>query len=211
MARPRNEELKEKIVLAAWTQFHERGYGATSYSSIAEACDISRNLAQYHFPKKELLAIAFMERLLSECQEALGYDDESLIGNYRRVFEVGCCYFEFLLQHGYRQFLLDIIASRELTEDILAFNQSWALTHIGALGLDQLSQADVTRSVVMHMGGFYELLYHCLRNDEPFDIGGGLRYVMEDFVLALGTPKETAQNLFAENPDVHETAARISL
>ena len=63
----------------------------------------------------------------------------------------------------------------------------------------------------MHMGGFYELLYHCLRNDEPFDIGGGLRYVMEDFVLALGTPKETAQNLFAENPDVHETAARISL
>lgn len=211
MARPRNEELKEKIVLAAWTQFHERGYDATSYSSIAEACDISRNLAQYHFPKKELLAIAFMERLLSECQEALGYDDESLIGNYRRVFEVGCCYFEFLLQHGYRQFLLDIIASRELTEDILAFNQSWALTHIGALGLDQLSQADVTRSVVMHMGGFYELLYHCLRNDEPFDIGGGLRYVMEDFVLALGTPKETAQNLFAENPDVHETAARISL
>ena len=141
MARPRNEELKEKIVLAAWTQFHERGYDATSYSSIAEACDISRNLAQYHFPKKELLAIAFMERLLSECQEALGYDDESLIGNYRRVFEVGCCYFEFLLQHGYRQFLLDIIASRELTEDILAFNQSWALTHIGALGLDQLSQA----------------------------------------------------------------------
>ena len=211
MARPRNEELKEKIVLATWTQFHERGYDATSYSSIAEACDISRNLAQYHFPKKELLAIAFMERLLSECQEALGYDDESLVGNYRRVFEVGCCYFEFLLQHGYRQFLLDIIASRELTEDVLAFNQSWALTHIGALRLDQPSQADVTRSVVMHMGGFYELLYHCLSNDEAFDIAESLRYVMEGFVLSLGASEETARNLFAGSPDVHEAAARISL
>ena len=211
MARPRNEELKERIVLAAWAQFHERGYDATSYSSIAEACDISRNLAQYHFPKKELLAIAFMERLLSECQEALGYDDGSLIGDYRHVFEVGCCYFEFLLQHGYRQFLLDIIASRELTEDILTFNQSWALTHIGARQLDKLSEENVTRSVVMHMGGFYELLYHCLRNDEPFDIADGLRYVMEDFVLALGTPEETARSLFVENPDVQAAAAHISL
>ena len=54
MPRPKNEELKTQIERAAWAQFRAQGYNATTYATIGRACGISRALAQYHFPKKEL-------------------------------------------------------------------------------------------------------------------------------------------------------------
>ena len=36
------------------------------------------------------------------------------------------------------------------------------------------------------MGGFYELLYHCLQRDERIDIAFELRLVMVAFAQALG-------------------------
>lgn len=127
MARPKNDKLKNKIAQVAARQFAERGYNATSYTTIAEECLISRNLVQYHWPKKELLAVRYMEDMLSQCVADLGFADEDLVDDYDRMTAVGTRFISTLLEtEGTRRFLKDIIASRDLTEVVLTFNLNWA-------------------------------------------------------------------------------------
>ena len=186
MPRPKNEELKARIRKEAWRQFRTQGYTATSYSSIAEACQVNRALVQYHCPKKERLAIGFLERLLAASCDALGFSDEDLLGNYPRIYQVGCCYFGFLMQRGYRQFLMDIITSRETTETMLAFNGGWTLAHAGVPMPEGPTLAAVKHAVITRMGGFYELLYYCLKTGEAMDVPPELAGVVDAFARALG-------------------------
>lgn len=185
MARPKNDELKAQITAAVRRQFLEQGYRATSYSTIAQECGISRNLVQYHFPKKEQLAEAFMESLLEECMDELGLGEADLVGDFANTKAVGARYFSKLLaSEGSRRFLQDVLASRDMTEDILAFNLEWALSHVGA-GPAKTADARVRRSIVLHMGGFYELLYWSLRHGEAIDVPTELGGVVDAFQEAL--------------------------
>lgn len=185
MARPKNEELKSRIVAVVERQFMAQGYHATSYRTVAEECGISRPLVQYHFPKKEQLAEAFMANLLEKCMAELGLGEADLRGDFAAVKAVGVRYFEKLVaKEGSRRFLQDVLENRDMTEDILAFNLGWALEHVGA---DAAKTADprVQRSIVLHMGGFYELLYWSLKHGEPLNIEGELGLVVDSFERAL--------------------------
>ncbi len=214
MARPRNEELRKKILDAFWKSFQKVGYRTTSYGNIAHELDTTKALIQYHYPKKEQIAIAFMERLLNESMDVLHI--ESTAGEteaFADLYRLGQVYFTFLLQEdGYRLFLYDVIRSRDLTEDVLAFNESWALEFAGYDAAEQPEHSGVNaveRSVIVNMGGFYELLYHCLKNDQPFDVGAGLHDVLEAFVCAFGNDRDLAADVLASgtmNSDELESA-----
>ncbi len=185
MARPQNTELKERIEQAASELFSQVGYDATTYAAIAKRCGISRNLVQYHYKKKELLAIAFMKRLLASVQENLGYTDDDLEGNITAIYQVGVGFFTSLVQdEGYRTFLQDILRGRDLTETILVFDNDWALSHLRVY--DEQHRDEILRSVIRHMGGFYELLYYSLKNDQPMDIEEELKRVVRAWAEAAG-------------------------
>ena len=81
------------------------------------------------------------------------------------------------------QALADVIRDRDLTGEVLAFNASWALERSGAASEDVPD--DVMRTVVTHMGGFYELLYFCLKEGLPFDVRTELPPVVKAFEDAL--------------------------
>lgn len=66
---------------------------------------------------------------------------------------------------------------------MLAFNASWALERSGVASGDVPD--DVMRTVITHMGGFYELLYFCLKKGLPFDVRAELPPVVEAFEDAL--------------------------
>lgn len=184
MPRPKNEQLKAQIIAAAEQQFSEVGYDAASYTSIGKACGISRNLVQYHFPKKELLAIAYMERILNRCVEEHGLNEKALQNNFGAIKEIGSAFFNKLLSNsGTRIFLSDIISSRELTESVLAFNYEWAMKH--AEIPKSTKREEVLRTVIVRMGGFYELLFWSLRNNKPFDVARELGIVVDAFADAL--------------------------
>ncbi|MGI6590113.1 MAG: TetR/AcrR family transcriptional regulator [Eggerthellaceae bacterium] len=207
MGRPRNYKLKERIAKAACALFREQGYDDTSYADIAQACGIRKNLVQYHYPRKELFAIAFMERVLAEAQAALGYSNEDLRDDFGAIYRVGVCYFEYLLREGgYRTFLQDVIRNRDLTERILAFNIQWALERSNVDASHGDPEGDMVRSVVASMGGFYELLYYCLKNGYAFDVVAGLSVVMRTFVSSLGvSDAKTLQAVAPESIDAQAT------
>lgn len=184
MSRPKNEQLKSQILRVAEKQFATKGYKATSYTSIAETCGISRNLVQYHFPKKESLAIAYMESVLACSMKKLGLNDKNVRGDYAAIKKVGAAFFEALLaKPGTRLFLSDVISSRELTESVLVFNFNWAIERVDIPAEANLDA--VMRMVVARMGGFYELLYWSLKNDKPFDTEREIGLVVDAFAEAL--------------------------
>lgn len=246
MARPRNEELKEKIRREAWTLFHRVGYDAASFSLIAQACGISRNLVQYHFPKKELLAIDLMNRVLEQASCELGFsqaqpdtaaaaapalgagrteergaeggegrtrdgaEEHPLMpaGDFAAMHAIGSCFFGYFLRdEGWRRFLLDIISSRDLTESVLAFNARWAIDHSGVEMTEELSDK-VLRSVIVQMGGFYELLYSRLKSGRPFDAGEELLEVMRAFMRALGLSGSKADEILERRAAGEEQIAQ---
>lgn len=189
MARSENGEARRAIEQAAFDLFAEVGYAKTSYSAIAERCGITKALVQYYFRKKEELALGLLTRLLEESIDGLGLrgSDAPEAGRFGELWRIGTAYFDRMLclaPSGYRTFLQDVLASRELTGDVLAFNVGWACSY---LGRDAASLgSDASDDVIMSMGGFYELLYHALREGRPFDTARYLRRVVADFMRALG-------------------------
>ncbi len=200
MARPRNEKFRKKILNAFWKSFQKEGYRSTSYGNIAQELKTGKALVQYHFPKKEQLAIAFMERLLDESMDILHIKSTTDGSNvFVDLYRLGQVYFTFLLQeNGYRLFLYDVIRSRDLTETVLAFDASWALGFAGYDAAEQPEQSEVSavdRSVIVHMGGFYELLYHCLKNKQPFNVSVELHDVLEAFICAFDYDRDQAAEM----------------
>ena len=64
-----------------------------------------------------------MEKVLLQVQEELEISDANIIAEPMLLAAVGEGFFNFLLEtEGKRTFLQDIIRSRDLTEDVLAFN-----------------------------------------------------------------------------------------
>ena len=190
MARPENNDSRRRIEQAAFRLFKEEGYTKTSYSAIADACDMTKALVQYYFKKKEDLAIDLMRATLDECIDDLGYRgvESSEAERFRELLQIGTEYFGRLLaSDGYVSFLADILASRKLTETVLAFNAEWAYTYLGRG--DQTLDQDASDVVIMSMGGFYELLYHVLEEGRSMDIRPLLRRVVGDFMVSLGYTK----------------------
>lgn len=208
MARPKNDKLKNAIRLAAWRLFAREGYEATSYTAIAGEVGISRNLVQYHFPKKELLASELFSDVLSHTCQALELADDDLRNNLEGIYAVGTVYFTFLeSEEGLRPFLTDVLKSRTLTRDVCAFNAAWIFSHVadaqGSYEYDE--DAKAVRTLVGQLGGFFELLFYELERGRSLDAGEALSPVMKALATGLGYPMSqvyalTPRNALADAP-----------
>lgn len=194
MARPRNTELKKKILEAFRKSFRASGYDASSYSAIASMCGIQRNLVQYHYPKKEELARLLLDEVLDGTHEALGLTPDDLNDDFSALYSVCVCYFRFLLQDGaYGRLLHDIVRDRALMGRVIPLDATWVLSHLERR--TDASTARATNEIVASFGGYYALLYHALENNRAFDVAGELAPVMQAFMKADGyTDTEIERN-----------------
>lgn len=187
MPRPENPELKQRILDEADRLFRDRGYADTSYGEVAKAAGIAKGLVQYHFKKKQDLAFAVMDRVLRSAALALGYDkrpNEPTAATFGELYRIGQAFFAYLLRSGYRKFLVDVVGSLDLLDNVLAFNLDWALgyAHLS----ERTEEREVVETVVRSMGGFYSLMHYDLAHGMDINVARHLRTVMADFMLALG-------------------------
>lgn len=165
---PAPNQTKTEIAYSAWQQFRSLGYHTTTYASIAKDCSIGRSLVQYHFPRKEELAISLVSWALEQSGQCLGTTVENAVDDHVAFFKIGVCTFTFLLDRGFSRFLLEILESRAITEALLAMNVEWSLARTGpGFAADR---EKLVRAVVTNMGGFYDYLYHCLSVGKAFDV-----------------------------------------
>ena len=194
MPRPRNQALRDSIADAACSLFHECGYARASYTLIATRCGITRALVQYHWPRKEALAGEAMRRILATVETDAGEHDDGgpgdrpgigdrpNLGEGRPAGEavaVACGFYRALLSDsGWRRFLLDVLADRELAHRVLPVGVDWMASR---MGLDvRTMDADALDAAVCAMGGFHELLYRRLREGRYLDVEPFLRRVADE-------------------------------
>ena len=98
--RMENEPNKRSFILSqAFGLLMEKGYAKTSYTDIAKACQLTRPLVQYYFPKKEMFMQEFIERLIELCNTYLRQHKLNTGYCFVDFYLTGTMYFTFLLEN----------------------------------------------------------------------------------------------------------------
>jgi len=211
VARPKNIAGRDRVASAARRLFLTRGYTETSYAEIANACGCTRSLVQLYFPKKQLLAIDFFDKLLTAAIDYLTEHNMRTGNDFADMYVIGQLHFWFLLtDDNLRRFTLDILASRALTEEVLAFDAQWGFNFVAAD--PAVRESRLTGDTVMAMGGFYELLYQSLRHGHDLDdMPYWLRKVMVEFMIGFGHRHEDAVALLQAHEVDADQGAQIAV
>ena len=78
MARPRDEELDQKIIQAAADEFHQNGYGPMTLASVAKRADVRPGAVYTRFRDKKEMLISIIEHVsqVSESQTKIRVTDD---------------------------------------------------------------------------------------------------------------------------------------
>lgn len=201
LSRQKNKQNEEYIAKTAFALFLQKGYNKTTYQKIADATDNERTIVQLYFPKKELLIIEFLNRLLVHSIQYIDNCFPPMENSFVKLYQIGQIYFAFLIQHP--NLTLEIFADRTITEKILFLNEDWAYAF---LNMDaSYKNENLTEDIVMSMGGAYELIYRNITKGDTINIPRLLRKVVVSFMSSLGHERNAAETLLA----MHELNEQI--
>lgn len=170
--------LKEALLEAARQEFHEHGYAAASVSTIAARANAPKGSVYNHFPSKESMALAALDRYAESRAPSFDDKDSTPQSRIRAYF---AWMTDDLAQHSYAQgCMLGNFASetsfdsRTLREDVIRKFSVWAdslAVEIGkshpSWGATQCGRA--ARFLVDAWEGA-ALRAKTLRSREPFDL-----------------------------------------
>jgi AcrR family transcriptional regulator len=180
------------ITAAAFRLFMEQGYESTSYQDIARAAGVERNLVQYYFPKKRELIVMFMNKILRLADSAaakwLSPDDSPFV----RLYLTAQAHFGFLLDSRLSELTLDIVSDRQLTDDIIIFDETWLED---ALGTMMSGWTEFSDDMTMAVGGAYELCYRHLSRGETLDATALSKRLMIAFMVSFQFSSDEANAL----------------
>lgn len=198
MAAPRNDEERDRIYHAAIALFCQSGFNKVSYREIAEACDTSKSMVQYYFPKKELFASRFYEEhiegLARRAEELSPKSQDSLT-----LFALmGLMHFDFLLNDAPHKLLIDdLLENRALTDVVVSVQREWAKSH-----LPEGAAVTAEDALTIALGGAYELVYQRKKLGAPISALYIERAALMPFALVMGAPRQQVR-------DVLDSCARL--
>ena len=205
MARPRNEELYNRIKREAYHQLLSYGYTDTTYQSIATACGVTRAAVQNYYASKSDLALSFFSDLLGVIDDSVRRNRLHEENEFDTMFCIGQSFFYFLMKDlESRKLLFELTQSREITSEVLVFEYKWGLQFIGSERT--VTEEKFRDDVIVSMGGFYELLYQYLKGEEPFDLPTHLGRVVRSIMHDHGYGYEEAKAFIAAH---HMTGEEI--
>ncbi len=184
----------EYIYISAIKLFFEKGYDATSYTEIARTSGMKKSLVQYYFPQKEIFLIKFFHWFFGKTIE---YIQEYLPENSPKesiVFPLGQVFYSFLLKDKKAKlFTQDFLSHRDLTEQVITLDAEWLCNHL-EIG-KKSTRKEALENSLFSMGGFYEFVYHKLKNNEDFSLNDKLISSSLTFLLSLGYTHSEAMQL----------------
>lgn len=190
---------RERIGRAAFHLFRTIGFAKTSYTRIAEESGEGRPLVQYHFPKKDDLAVAFVERALQLIAGELDARKLADVDAGGRAVRMGQAYYAFLLHDdGMRAFTYGLLSNRQITSRIILVNLEQSLPLVAGDAENERLRAASMKAT----GGVYELLYDALGGTGE---AGGADLDPDDLALQ----NTAAYEAFAEDAVYSEAYERL--
>jgi len=146
------DATRARILEAAIALYTERGISATTMREIGERADVAPGTLRNHFPSREALDTAMVERLRTEGPlPPLSLFDGApdIVDRLRRLFEAAGTFFEGAARI-YRMWLRERMLTRPWLEAGAEYGERWeALMRLalGAVAADDLAM-DVLRAVL---------------------------------------------------------------
>lgn len=208
MGRPKNTQNRDLIAKTAFNLFVNKGYTKTTYKDIADNSSNDRTLIQYYFPKKELLIVDFLNKLLSISEKYIIEKSLKSDNNFVDLYIIGQIHFSFLLMNDEMKALtLDIVSNRAITKEIVFFNENWVFSFFNMSG--ELNK-ELSDDIVMIMGGAYELIYRYLSKGESLYVPHLLKKIMISFLTAIGYDNSTSKELLSNYELSEETLCKAN-
>lgn len=197
MARPKNIEGRSEIRRAAFELFMQQGYAATTYADIAAAVNRERTSVQGFFPKKELLAIDFMNSIVHG-NEQFARDEGLLTGDPTADFYViGQLNISFHVKdRGMRLFTQDALGDRSLMLGTLTYNEEWVERFMDVPGA---KRTEVMENYMVAQGGGNELLYKLLASGASVDVHALVGKIIVAFNSLMDIPLGDAPDALADD------------
>ena len=198
MARPRNGETERAILLAAWKLFDNRGYERTSYTDIADESGINRATVQRYFPRKETMLAEALASLRDQCERVALGCWQNVIGRSELLYRLGQIYLAALMSDACsRRLLCDILENRALVERTIGRDLLWSVDYVEhRLGRPGPNVEEGSKmGVIAAMGGLYEVMYYCARNDHAFVPAVWMQDVAHASAELLGMTKQESEEL----------------
>lgn len=85
---PKSEETRERILNAALTLFHERGFEVATMRDIAKEAGVATGAAYYYFSSKDAIVMDFYQRACAEMQPKIEVALENVPGLEKRLREL---------------------------------------------------------------------------------------------------------------------------
>ena len=202
---PRNENLalKRQLEDALRAHLSDAGLDATSYQVVADELGISRALVQHYYPRKMDFAAYFLETLLVNIANILGIDSYAKGARLatRDAYLMGCLYYEYLLDpDGGRRLLFDILKNRELADELMYHHYQWGLANVDP---SRPRFEERSQEVIKVWGGFYDLMYHSIKNDFEIDVPANVIPIFTSFLEDSKDHPISAQELEETAIDPH--------
>lgn len=203
MGRPKNTQNRDLIAKTAFNLFLNKGYNKTSYKDIADNSANERTLIQYYFPKKELLIVDFLNKLLSFSEQHIIEKSLKSDNNFVNLYIIGQIHFSFLLMNDEMKILtLDIVSSRAITKEIVFFNENWVFSFFN---MSVELNKELSDDIVMIMGGAYELIYRYISKGQSLNVPHLLKKIMISFLTSMGYEKNVSGELLSSYALSEET------
>lgn len=179
-------ESRNDIRKTAFLLFRKLGYKATSYSMIAEESGQGRPLVQYYYPKKEEIAIEFIEEALKTIIQTVQFDSALSDTPELQTLHTGQLYYSFLLwDEDMRRFTKEVLENRAISSHLVEVNADRSLPHL-------VTEQDVepVRAIsIKATGGVYELLYLQLQKGDLYKPG---EYALQNTATFLSQTTDTS-------------------
>lgn len=170
----RSEIRRERILSSALKVFTEKGYGAAAMDDIASASETSKGGLYFHFPNKQTLYLALLDRmaklLMSRAEEAIAAAPDPLT----RIDAALKVVLETFAGHRSlaRLFLIDALgAGREFNDRLMEMHRDFAALiarHLDeAVSEGAIEPLDTGIAGMVWFGAINEVVTNWLTESEP--------------------------------------------
>lgn len=187
MAAPRKDDERDRLYAAALRLFGEKGYIATSYKDIADACGTSRSVVQHYYPRKGMLLARFLDEhfewVRTRARELCGADADAT----ELLCTMAVVHFGRLSEQGAGSLLVrDLLGNRSLTEHVIMRERDWVVGQY-----PQFHDAPLLGDcLVVALGGAYELLSIASSEGRAVSPAYVTQLSFAPFALAMGYDPE---------------------
>lgn len=195
MAAPRKDEERARLYTAALKLFDEKGYIATSYQDIADACDTSKSVVQHYYPRKEMLLALYLDEHFAWVRETARRLCPAHADAIQMLCMMGFVHFDRLVTDEKGSPLIqDLLGFRTFIEGVVMRERDWIVAQ-WPQGLDRQYLGDC---LVVALNGAYGLLSIASLEGRVVTPEYVMRLAFIPFAIAVGVSPDHVESIIEE-------------